>query len=253
MSASRIGIFVVTYNHVNLLDKTLDRIPKEVWEKVEEVYVFDDHSSDNTYYAAIGYKQIKGLEKLKVFRNPQNLGYGGNQKAGYRYAIDRGLDIVILLHGDGQYAPEVLPTLLVPMERGEADMVFGSRMGTGCHPLAGGMPLYKFVGNKILTAMENRLLHMQLSEFHSGYRLYTCHALKKIPFEKCANGFHFDTEILILFKDRGLRIAELPIPTYYGGEICNVRGIPYAFNCMKSAAVYRLHKAGLLHDDRFTP
>ncbi|MDQ6653240.1 MAG: glycosyltransferase family 2 protein, partial [Acidobacteriota bacterium] len=168
----RIGIFVIAYNAVNKLDWTLDRIPKEVWEKVDEVFLFDDCSTDNTYYAAIGYKQAKHLEKLTVHRNTQNLRYGGNQKAGYQYAIERGFDIVVMLHADGQYAPEVLPQLLEPLEKDEADVVFGSRMAEGGNPLAGGMPFYKYLGNRILTGIENRIIGMELSEFHSGYRLY---------------------------------------------------------------------------------
>ena len=112
----RIGIFVIAYNAVNKLDWTLDRIPQEVWDKVDEVFLFDDCSTDNTYYAAIGYKHAKGVQKLTVHRNSKNLRYGGNQKAGYEYAIGRDLDIVVMLHADGQYAPEVLPQLLEPLE-----------------------------------------------------------------------------------------------------------------------------------------
>ena len=247
----RIGIFVIAYNAVNKLDWTMDRIPKSVWDKVEEVFLFDDCSTDNTYYAALGYKHEKGLDKLTIHRNPHNLRYGGNQKAGYQYAIARGLDIVVMLHADGQYAPEVLEELLEPLESGAADMVFGSRMAPGCNPRAGGMPLYKYVGNRILTWMENHIVGMQLSEFHSGYRLYSTEALKRIPFLLNSNEWHFDTDILIQFKEAGLRIAERPIPTYYGDEICYVNGIGYAFNCIKSAMKYRFHKAGMLHEPKY--
>ena len=241
----RIGIFVIAYNAVNKLDWTLDRVPKSVWDKVEEVFLFDDCSTDNTYYAAVGYKSVKGIEKLTIHRNTNNLRYGGNQKAGYQYAIARELDVVVMLHADGQYAPEVLPQLLEPFENDEADMVFGSRMASGGDPLKGGMPLYKFVGNKVLTFLENHITGMNLSEFHSGYRIYSCEALKSIPFMLNSNDWHFDTEILIQFREAGLRIKELPIPTYYGDEICYVNGIAYAFNCVKSALSYRLHKARL--------
>src|SRR5690242_14194706 len=120
----RIGIFIIAYNAVNKLDWTIDRIPTEVWDKVEEVFLFDDCSTDNTYYAAIGYKHVKQLDKFTAHRNLQNLRYGGNQKAGYQYAIERGLDIVVMLHADGQYAPEVLNELLEPLGQGEVDMVF---------------------------------------------------------------------------------------------------------------------------------
>ncbi|HEX3248793.1 MAG TPA: methyltransferase domain-containing protein [Pyrinomonadaceae bacterium] len=251
MTKKRIGIFVIAYNAVNKLDWTLDRIPAEVWEKVEEVFLFDDCSTDNTYYAAIGYKHAKEVQKLTVHRNSKNLRYGGNQKAGYEYAIARDLDIVVMLHADGQYAPEVLPQLLEPLERDEADMVFGSRMANGGDPLAGGMPLYKYVGNKILTWFENRITGMKLSEFHSGYRLYSCAALKQIPFKQNSNEWHFDTDILIQFHEAGLRICERPIPTYYGDEICYVNGTVYAFNCIRSAMKYRMHKAKLSYEPKY--
>jgi glycosyltransferase involved in cell wall biosynthesis len=247
----RIGIFVIAYNAVNKLDWTLDRVPKSVWDKVDEVFLFDDCSTDNTYYAAVGYKSVKGIEKLTIHRNPNNLRYGGNQKAGYQYAIARELDVVVMLHADGQYAPEVLPQLLEPFENDEADMVFGSRMASGGNPLQGGMPLYKFLGNKILTFLENRITGMNLSEFHSGYRIYSCEALKNIPFMLNSNDWHFDTDIIIQFHEAGLRIKELPIPTYYGDEICYVNGIAYAFNCVKSALKYRLHKARLYYSPNY--
>ncbi len=251
LQKKRVGIFLIAYNAVNKLDWTLDRIPQEVWDKVEEVFLFDDCSTDNTYYAAIGYKQVQQLQKFTVHRNTKNLRYGGNQKAGYQYAIGRDLDIVVMLHADGQYAPEVLPQLLEPLEKDQADMVFGSRMAAGGDPLAGGMPYYKFVGNKILTWLENRIVGMNLSEFHSGYRLYSCEALKKIPFMLNSNEWHFDTDILIQFQEAGLRIVERPIPTYYGDEICYVNGVAYAFNCVKTALRYRLHKARLVYEPKY--
>jgi glycosyltransferase involved in cell wall biosynthesis/precorrin-6B methylase 2 len=247
----RIGIFVIAYNAVNKLDWTLDRVPDEVWQKVEEVFLFDDCSTDNTYYAAVGYKNVKGIEKLTVHRNPKNLRYGGNQKAGYQYAIARGFDVVVMLHADGQYAPEVLPQLLEPLEKDEADMVFGSRMASGGDPLKGGMPFYKFIGNKILTFLENRITGMKLTEFHSGYRIYSCESLKRLPFMLNSNDWHFDTDILLQFHESRMRIKELPIPTYYGDEICYVNGLPYAFNCVKSAVKYRLHKARLHYSPNY--
>ncbi len=247
----RIGIFVIAYNAVNKLDWTLDRIPERVWDNVDEVFLFDDCSTDNTYYAALGYKHAKHLEKLTIHRNVSNLRYGGNQKAGYQYAIARELDIVVMLHADGQYAPEVLPKLLEPLENDEADMVFGSRMAEGGDPRSGGMPFYKFIGNKILTWLENRIVGMNLSEFHSGYRLYSCEALKRVPFMLNSDEWHFDTNILIQFHEAGLRIVERPIPTYYGDEICYVNGMAYAFNCLKTAIKYKLHKSRLIYEPKY--
>jgi len=245
----KIAIFIPAYHHVKTLPSVIDRIPKEVMKKISEIYVIDDASSDNTYLLAKGYKIDRGIKKLSVYKNEENKGYGGNQKRGYKYAIKKGYDAVVMLHGDGQYAPEVLPELLKPMEEGKADMVFGSRMSG--NPLKGGMPLYKYLGNKFLTKIENLLLGLNLSEYHSGYRIYSCKALKKIPFERCANDFHFDTDILIMFKEKNLRIVEKPIPTYYGDEISYVNVIQYGFNCLKSVIQYKLHKWGIIRIKKF--
>jgi glycosyltransferase involved in cell wall biosynthesis len=247
MTKPRIGLFIIAYNAVNHLNKTIARIPKEVYDEVEEIFVVDDCSSDNSYYAALGYKAQHGIDKLTVHRNEKNQGYGGNQKVGYQYAIDRGLDIVALIHGDGQYAPEALPSLLEPLVTGEADMVFGSRMSKPFEALKGGMPLYKFAGNRILTTIQNRLSGLQLSEYHSGYRLYSTSALQQLPFESFTNTWHFDTQIILAMAERNLRIVERPIPTYYGDEICHVNGIPYAMHCLlTSLQFYRNKKRQVL-------
>lgn len=240
MSKPKIGIFIIAYNAINHLEKTLDRIPRDLYGEVAEVFVIDDCSKDNTYYAALGYKSQKGLDKLTVHRNEKNQGYGGNQKVGYQYAVDRGLDVVALVHGDGQYAPEALPMLLEPLVKGEADMVFGSRMSTPTNALKGGMPLYKFVGNRVLTYVQNKLSGLSLSEYHSGYRLYSVAALKRIPFQSFTNTWHFDTQIILAMAERNMRIVERPIPTYYGDEICHVNGIPYAMNCILTT--YRFYR-----------
>lgn len=183
--------------------------------------------------------------------NPVNQGYGGNQKLGYRYAIENGYDFVALIHGDGQYAPECLPELLEPLRTGEAMVVLGSRMLSPAGALKGGMPAYKFAGNKILTWIENKLLKANLSEFHSGYRIYSTRALKAIPFERNSHDFHFDTEIIIQFLTAQIPIKELPIPTYYGDEICHVNGMNYAFNVVVAALKARLQSAGLFYDRKF--
>lgn len=239
----------MAYQAVNTLDKVLDLIPEEVERLVEEIYVLDDASNDNTYYAAVGYKTLKKLRKLKVYRNPKNLGLGGNQKHAFNYAIKKGFDILALLHGDNQYDPRYLPSLLKPLIENKADFVFGSRM-VG-NPLKGGMPLYKFLGNKSLTFIENKLLGMNLSEYHSGYRLFNCNALKKIPYNRNSNDFHFDTEIIIQFKEAGIRISEMPIPTFYGDEISHVKILKYGFNVIKAVLEYKLYKAGLIKSHKF--
>ena len=239
----RIGILVVAYNAASTLAKVLDRIPEEIRSEIEEVIVSDDHSQDSTYLVGLGYKQLSDLP-ITLIRHPQNLGYGGNQKAGYELAIEHGLDVVVMLHGDGQYAPESLPDLLAPLLAGEADAVFGSRIMVKGAARKGGMPLYKYVGNRILSRFENTALGTNLSEFHSGYRAYSVSALKQIPFELNADGFNFDTQIIIQLHDAGMRIAEVPIPTYYGDEICYVDGLGYAADVTKDVVAYRLQKAG---------
>lgn len=232
MSEPRIGIFIINYNGVRHLVDTLKRIPEDIYKRVEEIFIIDDCSSDNSYYAAVGYKSEYGVDKLTVHRNKENQGYGGNQKVGYKYAIEKGFDIVVLLHGDGQYAPEVLGDLLDPLVTGEADMVFGSRMAKKGEALKGGMPYYKYFGNKILTTIQNKLSGLSLSEYHSGYRLYSTAALKRIPYESFTNDWYFDTQIILALAEREQRIVERPIPTYYGDEICHVNGIPYAIHCL---------------------
>lgn len=237
-AGKRVGILIVAYNAVTTLSRVLARITPRVWENVEEVVVFDDASQDATYEVAVGYRVLSEISKLRVIKNPRNLGYGGNQKAGYRYFLERGFDIVVLLHGDGQYAPEVLAHLYHPLVTGEADAVFGSRMMPDYGgPLKGGMPLYKYAGNRILSALENRALRMRLTEFHSGYRAYSLHALRRIDFSDMTDEFHFDTEIIIKLHHQGFRIREVPIPTFYGDEICYVNGLRYARDILR--AVYR--------------
>lgn len=237
---TRIGILVVAYNAETTLRSVLDRIPQGIMDKVEEIFVFDDASLDATYEAGQTYKAREGGDKLSIFRNPQNLMYGGNQRRGYQYAIERGLDIVVLLHGDGQYAPEVMQTLLTPLESGEADMVMGSRMMVAGAALRGNMPLYKYVGNRVLTMVQNLLAGTRFTEFHSGYRAYSIHALRLIPLDQLTTNWHFDTQIILQFLKRGYRVKEVPIPTYYGDEICHVNGIPYALNCIREVLSYAL-------------
>ena len=236
----RIGILIVTYNAVTTLTKVLKRVTPNVWNNVEEIAVFDDASQDATYELAMGIKALRGVKKLQVLSNPKNLGYGGNQKAGYRYFIEKGFDIVVLLHGDGQYAPEILSHLYHPIVQGEADAVFGSRMMRDYGgPLRGGMPLYKYVGNRILSVLENRALGLQLTEFHSGYRAYNLHALRNIDFSRMTDDFHFDTEIIIKLHHQGFQIREVPIPTYYGDELCYVDGLKYARQVVRAVWRYK--------------
>lgn len=244
-------VHVVAYNASGTLASVLDRIPKDLRPRLTEICVFDDASTDDTFLVGKGYQQVRDLPQLRVFRNATNRGYGGNQKLGYRYAVDNGFDLVVLLHGDGQYAPEAMGNLLQPILDGEADVVFGSRMMEKGAARRGGMPLYKFVGNKILTNFENAVLGMDLSEFHSGYRVYSVAALKKIPFEANSDDFHFDTQIIVQLNAAGMRIKEVAIPTYYGEEISRVNGMKYAWDVTRSVLEFRLHQAGVVRRDEY--
>lgn len=243
-TAPRIGIVVVAYNAERKLLATLDRIPEEFRARLDEVIVLDDASDDDTIAKAREWAERVSDHTAVVVRHTKNLGYGGNQKAAYRMAAERGLDIVVLLHGDGQYAPELLPQMVEPIIAGEADAVFGSRMMTPKAAKAGGMPAYKRLGNRVLTGFENRMLGTSLSEFHSGYRAYRVAALQELPIQNNTDDFDFDTQIIIQLVDAGKTIVEIPIPTYYGDEICYVNGMRYARDVAKDVVEYRLSKAG---------
>ena len=247
----RVLIFIVAYNAEKTISSVLTRIPADLRNRSVEVLIIDDSSKDQTFAAGLKHEERDGDFRITILRNPVNQGYGGNQKLGYRYAIEHGFDIVALVHGDGQYAPEKLPALLEPLIKGEAEAVFGSRMIRKQDALAGGMPLYKWVGNQVLTTYQNLVLGSHLSEFHSGYRLYSVAALAKLPFERNSNDFHFDTDIIIQLHFAGMRIAELPIPTYYGDEICNVDGFKYAWDIFKTMLRAAAHRKNLLYDRKF--
>src|SRR6476659_4664683 len=184
LGRKRLLIFIVAYNAQTTIEKVLSRIPLSLRGDNVEVLIIDDSSQDDTFGNGLRYQQRNSAFKITVLRTPENQGYGGNQKLGYRYAIDNGFDIVALVHGDGQYAPEKLPDLLDPLLRNETDAVFGSRMLEKQAALRGGMPAYKWIGNQVLTRFQNAMLGTRLSEFHSGYRLYATTALAQIPFEK---------------------------------------------------------------------
>lgn len=249
----RVLIFVVAYHAETTIVDVVRRIPVGLLEEYDfELLIIDDSSKDATFERSHELSTRTDIPfNIRVLFNPANQGYGGNQKLGYHYAIENGYDFVALLHGDGQYAPECLPDLLRPLAQGNAAAVFGSRMLTPRGALKGGMPLYKYVGNRILTWIQNSLLRTNLSEFHSGYRIYSVEALRCIPFERNSNDFHFDTEIIIQLVVAKLPIVELPIPTYYGDEICRVNGIAYAGNVIKATLRSRLQEWSLFYDRRY--
>jgi len=250
----RLLIFVIAYCAEASLRSVLDRIPRAVFGDYDaEVLVVDDASRDRTFEIGNEYKRLHPEIRMTVLRNAYNQGYGGNQKVGYAYAAAERFDFVAMVHGDGQYAPEELPRLLQPLVEDRADAVFGSRMVSRFGALKGGMPLYKFVGNKILTTVQNTLLGTSHSEFHSGYRIYRVATLERTQYLLNSNDFHFDTEIIIQLLNLGARIVELPIPTYYGDEISRVNGMRYAKDVMLCTLRNVAHRAGILYQRRYDP
>jgi glycosyltransferase involved in cell wall biosynthesis len=251
-SMPRLLIFVVAYNAEKTLTAVLRRLPPELFTQCNtSVLVIDDASADRTFETGEHFRNECPHLPITLWKNPTNLGYGGNQKLGYEYAIREGFDIVALLHGDGQYAPEKLTELLHPLLEKRCDAVFGSRMMPPQAALQGGMPLYKYLGNRILTSVQNRLTGLNLSEWHSGYRLYAVNALRKIPFERNSDDFDFDTDIILQLHMAGCSIEEVPIPTFYGNEICHVNGVKYAYQIVRSTICAWLQQFGILHDPKF--
>ena len=235
---TKLLIFVVAYNAEKTIESVINRIPKKLSLIYDiEVLIIDDCSKDHTFKICKEIlKSKKSYFKLNILYNPKNQGYGGNQKIGYHYSIKKKFDFVVLLHGDGQYAPEELPKLMSGLEKNKYDVVMGSRMINKKNALKGGMPFYKLVGNIVLTKVQNFLLNTKLAEFHTGYRIYSIKSLKKIPFHLNTQDFHFDTEILIQLFLINAKIKEISIPTFYGDEICHVNGIKYAFDVVKTTS-----------------
>ena len=246
-------VFIVAYNAECTIKEVLKRIPSELTSLYDtEVLVIDDSSADRTFESAL--EENRGGDYpfvLNVLFNPENQGYGGNQKIGYHYAVERGFDFVALVHGDAQYAPEYLPRLVEPLAAGEADAVLGSRMMSRWGALKGGMPPYKYIGNKILTGFQNRVLGTSLSEYHTGYRAYRIDALKEIPFDLNTQDFHFDTEIIIQLLFAGLRIKEISIPTHYGDEVCYVQGWRYASQVVGTVLKAKAQFFDLFYDPKY--
>ena len=235
---TKLLIFVVAYNAEKTIESVINRIPKKLSLIYDiEVLIIDDCSKDHTFKICKEIlKSKKSYFKLNILYNPKNQGYGGNQKIGYHYSIKKKFDFVVLLHGDGQYAPEELPKLMSGLEKNKYDVVMGSRMINKKNALKGGMPFYKLVCNIVLTKVQNFLLNTKLAEFNTGYRIYSIKSLKKIPFHLNTQDFHFDTEILIQLFLINAKIKEISIPTFYGDEICHVNGIKYAFDVVKTTS-----------------
>lgn len=244
-AGKRIGVFVVACDAESQIARTLERIPEDLWRAITVLYVVDDCSRDETVEKALSFGRWK--EKIVVLRNRVRQQYGGDQKIGLQYAIDQHLDAIVTLHADGKYAPEIMADLLGPVVRGEAGVVIGSRMLRKGDALRGGMPRYKYAGNAILTRIQNALSGLSLTEFHSGYRAYSVGFLEKIPFWENSDEWHFDSQVLLQAHQVGEKIAEVPIPTYYGDEISHVNGIVYGIHCILTSFACFLHRKGIFY------
>ena len=251
LKSHRVVIFVVAYNAERHLERLIARIPTDLFSRFVEIFVIDDSSTDATYDVATRIGTKFARSNFRVYRTPFNRGYGGNQKLGYLYCVKNNFDIVVLLHGDGQYPPEYLARILAPFQDEKIDAVFASRMLQKKQALSGGMPLYKWIGNQLLSAFENRMLGMRLSEFHTGFRAYRVPKLREIPFDHNSDDFHFDTEIIIQGAAHHWNIQEVSIPTYYGDEQCHVNGLKYAYNCVKAVVKFQLVQMGLFYQRNY--
>jgi len=213
------------------LASVLDRIPKDfVRSESMHVLVVDDASPDATFQTGLDWAAGWSECGVHVLQNPRPQGYGGNLKLAFEYAVENDYEAVVLLHGDGKYAPERLPAIVEPILSGAADAVIGSRFLESSGPSDGGMPWLRRFANRLLTPIQGRLLGRRLSDVHSGYRAYSTRALRAIPYPLNTDDLHFDTEVLIQLTRGDFRIAEVPIPTYYGDEISTRRGVAYVAN-----------------------
>lgn len=213
------------YNAERTLKKTLYDIPKG---SVDETILVDDKSQDHTAVLA---KKLG----LKVFTHPQNRGYGGNQKTCYTIALSEGADIIVMIHPDYQYDSSLTADLIKPIKDGRFDIMLGSRIRTRKEAIAGGMPLYKYFSNRMLTLIENLILGQNLSEYHTGFRAFNRKILEQVPFHKYSDDFVFDQEILFGAISKGAAIGEIAVPVRYFPEASSInfsRSLKYGLNIL---------------------
>jgi glycosyltransferase involved in cell wall biosynthesis len=239
-------IVMPAYNAAKTLEDTFRAIPSGYYD---EIVVVDDHSRDET-------TELARRLNLKAIRHPHNVGYGGNQKTCYMEALRDGADIVVMLHPDGQYDPAIIPEMIRPIREGRADMVLGSRMMVKGSAARGGMPWWKRVANRFLTAVENLAMGRRFSECHTGYRAYSRRFLETVPFLRNSNGFVFDTEVIFQAVHFGLPVEEVPISTRYFAEASSVGfrvGVVYGLGTLATAARFLLHCSGIVRSEKFRP
>lgn len=227
------------YNAEHTLKCTYSEIPLNI---VDNIVIVDDCSSDNTI------KVAKELGIKHIIAHDKNKGYGANQKSCYDYALNLGSDIIIMLHPDYQYTPRLIPSMAELIANGSYPVVFGSRiLGNGA--LEGGMPLYKYISNRILTFIQNILMGQKLSEYHTGYRAYSAKVLSNIDYHKCSDDFIFDNEIIAQIFNKGYNIAEITCPTKYFKEASSIKMLPsikYGFGVLNVSIRYLLHQLHII-------
>jgi glycosyltransferase involved in cell wall biosynthesis len=252
LSERRFCIFVPCYHTAKFLDAAMDRIPWDSMPDYEYHFLFvDNASTDNTWeviQARVEKERAAG-HKADAIRNPRNLSYGGSCKVAIRYCRDNDLGLMVVLHSDGQYAPEELPRLIGEFIDGGYTMFFGSRL-TG-DPLAGGMPKYKYYANHALTWIQNAVLGTDLSEFHSGLRFYRINDVIRLPFEANSDYFDYDNHIIFQIIKAGGRIGESTIPTHYGDETSYVDPIRTPVGILTNIAAYVSSNLGLVKIPRY--
>ncbi len=237
LSGKRVTVVMPAYNAEQTLERTVAEIPRDL---VDDVIVVDDASRDRT----VGAAERLGLH---VIRHPTNRGYGANQKTCYRTALQRGADIVVMVHPDYQYTPRLVPALASCIASGLYDVALGSRI-LGGQALRGGMPVYKYLANRALTLAENVLLGAKLSEYHTGYRAFSRLLLETLPLEENADDFVFDNQMLVQAVRFGFNIAEVTCPTKYFGEASSIsfsRSVVYGVGVLRTAGAFRLERMGL--------
>ena len=237
INGRKIAVVLPAYNAETTLSRTMAELDRSV---VDKVVLVDDASTDETVTLA----QQLGLEPI---RHERNLGYGGNQKTCYRQALTLGVDIIVMLHPDYQYSPLLVPAMASMIAYGEYDLVLGSRI-LAQNPIAGGMPRYKYVANRVLTLVENIVLAQKLSEYHTGLRAFSRTLLAAIPFQRNSDDFVFDNQIIAQALVAGARIGELSCPTRYQAESSSIdlkNSIRYGLGVLRTSAEYRLHRHGI--------